>query len=147
MANWVEGAEAEARNIFYQPMNKTGWVGVGYSVVIWDEARSASFFALREQEQMIADFFITLREHQEHWPAVRYYAALEGASPLTNELLRLECPLVTIVAQLVLRERSVAQTLASKLTMIMVRDVSQQMLDALNQRVLYVGPPLAGAVS
>jgi hypothetical protein len=143
-ASWLEAAETEARDIFYQPMDKTGWAGLGYSVVIWDEARCASFFAIREQEQMVRDFFTSLREHGEHWPLIRYYAALEGASPLQTELLRVERPWVTVVAQLLLRERSVAQTLASEPTMIMVRDICLQMIDALSRRVVYVGPAVAG---
>jgi hypothetical protein len=106
-------------------MNKTGWAGVGYSVVIWDEVRCASFVALREQETMIADFFISLREHRENWPIVRYYAALEGASSLNNEIMRLEQSYLTVVAQLLLREQdgkplppSVAEAKSSELTMI-----------------------------
>jgi len=139
-----EYAREETLRIITQPIEFSGWDGVGYSCMVWEAVppRCESFFGLRGSP--IQPMLDAIEKHKNHPPMMRYYVAYGGADKLDKEVYRLRKGLVTVVAQSMIRgyrdgtpAPTVEEIQASELTMLMVREMCQKIVDA-GQRYCYL---------
>jgi hypothetical protein len=135
---WLYHAIEETKRILTQDLSLSGWDGVGWSLAPpnpqWGN-RFESIAAMRggDSEHWIVE---RLKRLESYTPVIRYYASYGESSPVTKEVYRQRDGGVIVAAGLALRGFAdgrpafiVEQIQRSELTMLMVRDISQQMCD------------------
>jgi hypothetical protein len=132
--NWVEQAITEAINMITQPVELTGWDGVGYSVAKRDKEHCIclSSYGLRGGKDQAENLIKWIRENKDGLPVIRYYVSYGGASTVHQELYRLHMG-VTVVAALIITGStdgrpvpSVQEIQSNAPTMQMVREMCEK---------------------
>jgi hypothetical protein len=134
---WVSKALEESNDILAFPPARTGWDGIGWSVVVLPEGRAVSMCALRGSNHL-EQLQEWIKAHSENWPIVKYYAAWGNATEIHHEMYRMKNGPITVVAggALWAIERkgvmlpppmTVAKAKASSATMSMIREFSEEM--------------------
>ena len=116
----------------------SGWDGIGWSLLPpnpqWGD-RFESIAAMRggDSERWIIE---RLKRLESYTPVIRYYASYGEASPLTKEVYRKRDGGVIVAAGLCIQgfmsgapAPTVKGIQSSELTMMMIRDIAQQMCD------------------
>lgn len=136
---WSQQAIEEVGDILANPVTKTGWDGIGYSVLLQPEDRNAernavSSYGLRYGDHHLPNLLRWVEQHQDGLGLIRYYAAYGPASPLDREVICVTNGPITVRAKILFYAYgdgtpapTVGQIHSSDLTMTMIREMSEQM--------------------